>query len=263
MHVVLRAEAIRLGLSKYFTGKPCPKGHVAERWTSSSTCIACTQETRDRFRLKEQKQKGLWTRSSDNPTVLIIISRVDAKKQFLRRYYTGEPCVHGHIAERMVSNYRCVVCLQTAAKPYIYANHKKRLKTDEDFRQRQQECSYRAQRIRLENNPIERVKHSLRSRISMILRGAIKTGSAIKDLGCDLATLESHLETKFRDGMSWHNYGSVWVVDHIRPLVKFDLSVRAQLEEACHYTNLQPLLVSENASKNDKSMEEWLATRPA
>lgn len=36
-----RQTARSLGLTRYFTGKPCKKGHVAERWVSSLTCIEC------------------------------------------------------------------------------------------------------------------------------------------------------------------------------------------------------------------------------
>jgi len=36
-----RQTARDIGLSRYFTGKPCRKGHVAERWVSSLTCIEC------------------------------------------------------------------------------------------------------------------------------------------------------------------------------------------------------------------------------
>lgn len=39
---ISRAEAKELGLVRYFTGKPCNKGHVAERHTSSAACIECT-----------------------------------------------------------------------------------------------------------------------------------------------------------------------------------------------------------------------------
>ena len=39
--VVTRAEAKAAGAKRYFTGKPCPKGHISERYTSKGTCIAC------------------------------------------------------------------------------------------------------------------------------------------------------------------------------------------------------------------------------
>ena len=41
------------------------------------------------------------------------ISRQEAQMQGLSRYFTGEPCKAGHIAERMVSNSMCVECKRT------------------------------------------------------------------------------------------------------------------------------------------------------
>lgn len=39
-----------------------------------------------------------------------IISRTDALAAGLKRYFTGLPCRHGHIAERLASNYICTKC---------------------------------------------------------------------------------------------------------------------------------------------------------
>jgi len=39
------AEAKSLGLIKYYTGKPCKKGHIAERYTKSGTCVECLKES--------------------------------------------------------------------------------------------------------------------------------------------------------------------------------------------------------------------------
>ena len=41
MEVISRAEAKARGLKKYFTGKVCPQGHAAERYTESCGCVAC------------------------------------------------------------------------------------------------------------------------------------------------------------------------------------------------------------------------------
>ena len=41
--IVSRAEAIARGLTRYFTGRPCPQGHVVERHTQSKTCTACNR----------------------------------------------------------------------------------------------------------------------------------------------------------------------------------------------------------------------------
>lgn len=43
-----RADAKALGLKRYFTGKPCKHGHVAERTVCKSTCIECKSD--DYFR---------------------------------------------------------------------------------------------------------------------------------------------------------------------------------------------------------------------
>jgi hypothetical protein len=39
-----------------------------------------------------------------------IISRVAAKDQGLKRYFTGLPCKRGHVCERLVSNQSCCKC---------------------------------------------------------------------------------------------------------------------------------------------------------
>lgn len=41
-----------------------------------------------------------------------LISWSEAKALGLKRYFTGKPCPHGHIAERLVSNRRCNTCIQ-------------------------------------------------------------------------------------------------------------------------------------------------------
>lgn len=38
------------------------------------------------------------------------ISKEDAAREGYSRYYTGDPCLHGHLGERFVSNDKCCVC---------------------------------------------------------------------------------------------------------------------------------------------------------
>lgn len=38
-----RSEAVKLGLSKYNTGRPCRHGHVVDRYTQSGACSACVK----------------------------------------------------------------------------------------------------------------------------------------------------------------------------------------------------------------------------
>lgn len=45
------------------------------------------------------------------PRPITIISRDAAHALGFTRYYTGLPCKHGHIAERLIANTGCVECV--------------------------------------------------------------------------------------------------------------------------------------------------------
>lgn len=44
MEIIPRSQAKALHLKKYYTGKPCSKGHTAERYTGPGSCCACVAE---------------------------------------------------------------------------------------------------------------------------------------------------------------------------------------------------------------------------
>lgn len=44
MEIITHKEAKLRGLKHYYTGKPCNRGHVDERLTSSTTCCTCIRE---------------------------------------------------------------------------------------------------------------------------------------------------------------------------------------------------------------------------
>ncbi len=92
-----------------------------------------------------------------------------------------------------------------------------------------------------------RIRCLLRTRVRNAVRKG-KAGSAIEDLGCTVQELRNYLESKFLPRMCWENFGK-WHIDHIRPLSSFDLSVKEEFLEACHFTNLQPLWAEENIRK--------------
>lgn len=45
-----RSLAKAAGAKRYFNGKACPNGHIADRFTSSGRCSLCTAAQRDQFR---------------------------------------------------------------------------------------------------------------------------------------------------------------------------------------------------------------------
>lgn len=105
---------------------------------------------------------------------------------------------------------------------------------------------------RRKNDPYFRLVCSLRSRHIEIVRKlmTLKCKSTESGLGCSFFELRVHIESKFTNGMCWNNYGSVWHLDHIVPLAYFDLRYSEEQDKAFHYTNLRPLLVSDNIKKN-------------
>lgn len=66
-----------------------------------------------------------------------VISRKDAISQGLKRYFTGEPCKHGHISERYVCNNRCYSCHQksskTSTKKWFNSNKDHVLKKNKEY----------------------------------------------------------------------------------------------------------------------------------
>jgi len=108
--------------------------------------------------------------------------------------------------------------------------------------------------IRTKNDIFYVIKKNLRSRIQT----AVKRNSLIKDkktldlIGCSIRELKNHLETLFKPGMTWQNYGKKgWHIDHIVPLASAKNNID-DLYKLCHYSNLQPLWESENCSKGSK-----------
>jgi len=102
---------------------------------------------------------------------------------------------------------------------------------------------------RYETNYLYRVIHNLRIRTKEYLKQHHSKGKFFNTIGCSPKFLKEHLQSQFKDGMSWDNYGS-WHIDHIIPL-----SSAKNIEEIsklCHYSNLQPLWASDNLSKGNK-----------
>jgi len=82
-----------------------------------------------------------------------IITRKEAIELGLKRYFTGIPCKHGHLAEKITSKSNCVEC-----KKLEYDKHAERYKaTNAKWKKENQEISRRLNRAaheRLMNDPV-------------------------------------------------------------------------------------------------------------
>lgn len=49
LKVITRKEAAKQKLKRFFTGKECVRGHIAERFISSQTCVECAKENTRKY----------------------------------------------------------------------------------------------------------------------------------------------------------------------------------------------------------------------
>jgi Prasinovirus endonuclease VII len=112
--------------------------------------------------------------------------------------------------------------------------------------------SYQRKIQRLETDPIFKLSESIRKKLRCRLRYAniSKVSKTFALIGCSISELKAYLEANFYDGMTWANYGSYWHIDHIRPCASFDLTKIDQQHLCFHWSNLQPLLASQNFTKS-------------
>jgi 5-methylcytosine-specific restriction endonuclease McrA len=82
-------------------------------------------------------------------------------------------------------------------------------------------CQWRSLNVKKGKSIRGRISRNVSTRFSAYLRGDGRpyvSKFSIKCLGYTFDTLKQHLESQFRPGMSWDNYGSEWHIDHIVPL---------------------------------------------
>jgi len=102
---------------------------------------------------------------------------------------------------------------------------------------------------RLKNDPLFAIK----TRIINNIRKHLKFDyhySKTKFINKYALQIKNHIESKFKNGMNWDNYGSLWQIDHIIPISY------AKTEKEIYILNLpqnlQPLFSKENNKKGSK-----------
>jgi len=110
--------------------------------------------------------------------------------------------------------------------------------------------------LRSENDIEYRIAIICRSSIRAAFRrqGIRKATKAEKLLGCTSEFFRGWIESQFKYGMSWENYGSgegQWSVDHVKPISGFSLQDESECLKAFHYSNCSPMWAKENMSKSD------------
>lgn len=230
---ISRAEAVSIGLKKYYTGEPCLHGHDCERMVCNYACIECSKANLARWKMTDDGKRK------------IMESRV---RSYKARY--SDPETKKKIME---SNARWAAANPEKVKEKSARSKKKNPERVKMLARESRRRNRDANLLRYRNDPHHRMTLLMRSRIGKLIKRGDKAERTKVLLGCDRETFISHIESQFKPGMTWDNWSMHgWHVDHIRPLVSFDLSDPEQQKMAFHYTNLQPLWAVENIVKGGK-----------
>src|SRR3990167_6019160 len=60
MDLLTMKEAKSKGLTRYFTGVPCPYGHIAERIVSTRACAECARNRKHRWNTENPEKVKAW-----------------------------------------------------------------------------------------------------------------------------------------------------------------------------------------------------------
>lgn len=111
-------------------------------------------------------------------------------------------------------------------------------------------------------DPTYKLKRAISQGVRFALRrvGSSKAGTPVWErLPYSLEELKTHLESLFTSEMSWDNYGSYWVIDHIVPQALFSYrSMEDPKFKVCwNLNNLRPLSLDENSKKSATHMGQF------
>jgi hypothetical protein len=152
-------------------------------------------------------------------------------------------------------------------KERLYNNHKEWYEENKDkwneyikeYREKNKdkirEIKRNYERTRKANDPIYKLINNFRTAIYQVLKEnqIQKNGHYFETLKYSPENLIEHLESKFKDNMTWDNYGE-WHVDHIKPISSFQITEIGDKEFMSCWSleNLQPLWGKENIRKSNK-----------
>lgn len=151
---------------------------------------------------------------------------VDDKKQ-CRQCNVWKPNDSDHFMTRAATDglfHECKDCRRENARRYCHATWNEVLRT----------------RRLTDDNYRQKINHRGRLYSYAIRRQFAHWFKFIDELGCTGKELHSWLEFQFDSEMSWKNYSSVWTIDHIIALDRFDMTNPTERRLACSWINIQP-----------------------
>jgi hypothetical protein len=180
------------------------------------------------------------------------------KKEYYKEYYKNHKEIYNIIYASYRKKYR-----ENHKEYYKEYNKKYKRKDSKEYnklyRLSKKVINYKKHCERLKTDLNYKLKYKLRICVRQYITKEYKTTKTMDLLGCTVNEFRNYLEGKFTKGMSWQNYGrNGWVIDHIVPCSKFDLTDIEQQRQCFHYRNMQPLWEKNNRIKSDKLIQPQL-----
>jgi hypothetical protein len=259
--------------------KKCIKCNIEKHITEFSKHARCKSGIRNSCRTCESIIKKLWKK--DNPDkvkeqrqrrksrkphkvksgVLIQSKKINTKK-VNENIPDNSICKGCNLVKPLSDFYqnrlsRCKECEKVRMKMYRETNPDARKETKRKWNSNNIESVKKLKKEhvkrRKKRDPIFRAMNIMRNRTTRYAHKKFneKRGMFVEIIGIDRDGFRDYISSKFKEGMSWENYGwSTWHLDHIIPLSS--AKTIKELEELSHYTNLQPLWKDENLEKSNK-----------
>lgn len=130
--IISRADAMRAGLKRFFTGKPCKHGHLVERYVAGGgvdcgVCVECASTRTRKYYTPEKKEKRKAYDAARDPALTArkakrendLNLRLRAVAAGLKTYFTILPCRLGHGERYVNKRAQCAECVrQNSLKKY-------------------------------------------------------------------------------------------------------------------------------------------------
>ena len=98
-----------------------------------------------------------------------------------------------------------------------------------------------------------RIKKSLAWKLRHVTE---KTDTTMNYIGCNIQYVREWIEYNFTEEMNWDNYASLWSIDHIIPVCKFDLTIENEKLNCWNWSNMMPVTIKYNSSKKSIDIEQ-------
>jgi 5-methylcytosine-specific restriction endonuclease McrA len=112
--VISRSDALANGLKRYFTGKPCSYGHLAERKTVNHGCLECSRLAEARFRTENPEAV------SERNRRFYIKNAEDMRRRFAKYYNKNREFIMQKARVRAIQWYQA-----NKATAIVYSRNRK------------------------------------------------------------------------------------------------------------------------------------------